>query len=302
MAFIYDPNNEFEKRVNSESVVWQSVESKFWINILQKLIEEHSKETNSGLSNKIIKNFDKEISNFIQVCPKEMLDKLEHPFLIILASKKLAKMKNIEIFCFGFGQVAKHFVNKLGLENFHINLSVTSRNKTQEKILNKMNYVNFKFDGDNYDNKLIEKLKKADYILISIPPKNGKDVVLKNFLNIIENCRAKWITYLSSTSVYGDHKGQWVDEMSLLNPTSYNGIDRLYVEKLWMSLYSNKKIPLQIFRLSGIYSNENNVLIKLRSGNAKIIDKKNHFFSRIHVEDIANIYLHPFRIQSWRNL
>ena len=79
MAFIYDPNNEFEKRVNSESVVWQSVESKFWINILQKLIEEHSKETNSGLSNKIIKNFDKEISNFIQVCPKEMLDKLEHP-------------------------------------------------------------------------------------------------------------------------------------------------------------------------------------------------------------------------------
>ena len=185
--------------------------------------------------------------------------------------------------------MAKHFVNKLGLENFHINLSVTSRNKTQEKILNKMNYVNFKFDGDNYDNKLIEKLKKADYILISIPPKNGKDVVLKNFLNIIENCRAKWITYLSSTSVYGDHKGQWVDELSLLNPTSYNGIDRLYVEKLWMSLYSNKKIPLQIFRLSGIYSNENNVLIKLRSGNAKIIDKKNHFFSRIHVEDIANI-------------
>ena len=64
---------------------------------------------------------------------------------------------------------------------------------------------------------------------------------------------------------------------------------RLYVEKLWMSLYSNKKIPLQIFRLSGIYSNENNVLIKLKSGNAKIINKKNHFFSRIHVEDIANI-------------
>jgi len=79
MAFIYDPKNQFEKRVNPESVVWQSVQRKFWINLLKKLIQEHFKETNSELSNKIIKNFDTEISNFIQVCPKEMLTKLENP-------------------------------------------------------------------------------------------------------------------------------------------------------------------------------------------------------------------------------
>ena len=79
MAFIYDLNFEFEKRVNPETVVWQKVETKYWINYLKDLIEEHYNETNSKLSKKIIDNFDKEIYNFIQVCPKEMLDKLENP-------------------------------------------------------------------------------------------------------------------------------------------------------------------------------------------------------------------------------
>ena len=96
-------------------------------------------------------------------------------------------------------------------------------------------------------------------------------------------------TYLSATSVYGDHKGEWVNEDSLTKPTTSNGIGRLHAENLWMNLYSNNKLPLQIFRLSGIYSNEGNILSRLKSGNVKIVNKKNHFFSRIHVEDIANI-------------
>ena len=61
---------------------------------------------------------------------------------------------------------------------------------------------------ESYDNKIIEKLKKADHILISIPPTKKFDPVIKNFLKIIENCKPKWITYLSATSVYGDHKGR----------------------------------------------------------------------------------------------
>jgi glutamate synthase (NADPH/NADH) large chain len=79
MAFIYDLNNEFEKRVNVESVVWQRLETSYWINYLKKLIEEHYKETNSVLSKNIINNFENEIINFFQVCPKEMIDKLENP-------------------------------------------------------------------------------------------------------------------------------------------------------------------------------------------------------------------------------
>ena len=78
MAFIYDSNSDFEKKVNPESVIWQTPETDYWINYLKKLIEEHFLETNSSLSKKIIENFDKEIFNFIQVCPKEMIDKLEN--------------------------------------------------------------------------------------------------------------------------------------------------------------------------------------------------------------------------------
>ena len=99
--------------------------------------------------------------------------------------------------------------------------------------------------------------------------------------------KIRWITYLSATSVYGDHKGEWVDEKSKTTPTSVNGIARLKVEKFWEELAQKNNLPLQIFRLSGIYSNEYNVLEKLKTGKAKIINKKNHFFSRIHVEDIA---------------
>ncbi len=85
MAFIYDPENQFDKKVNPESVVWQTPETKFWIQHLRKLIQEHAIETNSTISKKIVKNFENEINNFVQVCPKEMLDKLENP----ISNKKL---------------------------------------------------------------------------------------------------------------------------------------------------------------------------------------------------------------------
>ena len=82
MAFIYDKSKEFEKKVNLESVIWQKIETDYWINYLKKLVLEHSEETGSILSKNIIKNFDDEIKNFVQVCPKEMLDKLKNPLTL----------------------------------------------------------------------------------------------------------------------------------------------------------------------------------------------------------------------------
>ena len=198
-------------------------------------------------------------------------------------------MNNINIFCFGFGQVAKNFINKIILENSKINLSITSTDKTCKKDINGLLYKSFFFNNESYDEDLIEKLKEADYILVSIPPINGTDLVIKKFSKYIENCKPKWITYLSATSVYGNHDGQWVNEESLTRPTSPNGIARLVAEKSWLSLAANKDLPIQIFRLSGVYSNKNNLLTRLKTGNVNLINKQNHFFSRIHVEDISNI-------------
>ncbi len=68
-----------KKKINPESVIWQNVETEHWINFLKRLVLEHSKETDSVLSTNIIKNFEKEIKNFVQICPKEMINKLENP-------------------------------------------------------------------------------------------------------------------------------------------------------------------------------------------------------------------------------
>ena len=198
-------------------------------------------------------------------------------------------MKDINIFCFGFGQVAKNFIKKLSVEQYNINLSATSRSESSKKTFKGINYNSYLFNRENFDQNLVVKLKEADHILVSIPPENQEDLVIKNFSKFIESSKVKWITYLSATSIYGDHKGEWVNENSKTNPISNNGIARLKAENAWFSLEKNKKIPIQIFRLSGIYSNEKNILIRLKSGGVKLINKKNHFFSRIHVDDISNI-------------
>jgi len=79
MAFVYDPKNEFKNYVNPNSVVWQEPETTYWKNYLKNLINEHFAETKSDIAKKILKNFNTEIKNFHQVCPKEMLNKLINP-------------------------------------------------------------------------------------------------------------------------------------------------------------------------------------------------------------------------------
>jgi len=198
-------------------------------------------------------------------------------------------MKDINIFCFGFGQVAKNFIKKLIIEKYNVSLSTTSRGESSKEIFNGINYNNYLFNNNKFDKDLVVKLKEADHILVSIPPGNQEDLVIKNFFRFFESTKIKWITYLSATSVYGDHKGEWVNENSETNPTSVNGVARLKAENSWTSLEKNNKLPVQIFRLSGIYSNEKNILVRLKSGDVKLINKKDHYFSRIHVDDIANI-------------
>ncbi len=200
-------------------------------------------------------------------------------------------MNKLNIFCFGFGQVAENFVKKLKTEKIPFQLTTTSREETRSKNFEDINYQSFHFDEKKFDINLIKHLEEADHILISIAPVNGDDIVIKNFEEKFNDKKFKWITYLSATSVYGDHGGEWVDEKSKTNPTSINGIARLKAEKFWITLAQKNNLPLQIFRLSGIYSNQNNVLKRLKTGKAKIINKKNHYFSRIHVEDIANALL-----------
>ena len=195
----------------------------------------------------------------------------------------------MNIICFGFGQVAKNFIKKLKDQGTAFKLTTTSREESKTKEFENINYESFQFTKEGFDKNFLKRFEEADHILLSIAPIHGVDIVIKNFKDNFKSNKFKWITYLSATSVYGDHDGEWVDENSETKPTSPNGIERLKVEKDWMQLASKFDLPFQIFRLSGIYSNQYNILKRLKSGEAKIINKKNHFFSRIHVEDIANV-------------
>ena len=198
-------------------------------------------------------------------------------------------MKTMNIVCFGFGQVAKNFIKRLNEQGVSFKLTTTSREDSKNKKFENINYESFQFTEEVFDKNLISRFKEADHILLSIAPISGTDIVIKNLKDYFKSSKFKWITYLSATSVYGDHSGGWVNEKSETKPTSSNGVERLKVEKEWMELADKFDLPFQIFRLSGIYSNQYNILKRLISGEVKIINKKNHFFSRIHVEDIADV-------------
>ena len=105
-------------------------------------------------------------------------------------------MSNLNIFCFGFGQVAKNLIKKLNLENLNYNLTITSRKKTSKKMFDKINFNSLQFNGDNFDPKIIDELKKSTHILISTPPE-AEDGIIKNFAKTMEsNSLLKWAGYL----------------------------------------------------------------------------------------------------------
>ena len=136
----------------------------------------------------------------------------------------------------------------------------------------------------------MDKKNEYDYILISVPPINSNDLFLKNLANhVSESSKIKSILYLSSTSVYGDHNGAWVNEESETKPKTKMGIDRLHIENKWIEFSKKKKLPIQIFRLAGIYSEKNNAVSRLQNKQSFLVVKENHFFSRIHVKDISEI-------------
>ena len=101
--------------------------------------------------------------------------------------------------------------------------------------------------------------------------------------------------FFSATNVYGNHNGKWVDENSKLLPSSQRGKQRLKAEKQYLLVEKTKNIPVHIFRLPGIYGPKRSIFERISSGNLLRIVKKNHYFSRIHVEDIADVVIKSFK-------
>lgn len=131
-------------------------------------------------------------------------------------------------------------------------------------------------------------LNAATHVLISAAPNENGDPVLAELRSEIESRAAQfeWVGYLSTTGVYGDHAGAWVDETSPLTPSTKRGEARVKAEAQWTSIDG---LPLHIFRLAGIYGPGRGPFAKVRTGTARRIIKKGQVFSRTHVEDIAQV-------------
>ena len=136
------------------------------------------------------------------------------------------------------------------------------------------------------------------HILSCIPPdKNGNDPVLKSLKNKIKNLSLKWVGYLSTTGIYGNTDGKWVSEKDLPNPLQERSKRRLNCEKEWIS----SKLPIQIFRLPGIYGPGRSILESIANNKINVIHKENQVFSRIHVADIANAIIYIIQNQNELN-
>ena len=148
----------------------------------------------------------------------------------------------------------------------------------------------FVFNSENGIIPNEEIFDGVTHILSCIPPdKNGNDPVLKCLKNKLKSISLEWVGYLSTTGVYGNTKGDWVSEADQPNPFQKRSHKRLKCEKEWIE----SGLPIQIFRLPGIYGPGRSTFEAIRNKKIRVISKKNQVFSRIHVADIANaiIYL-----------
>lgn len=128
-------------------------------------------------------------------------------------------------------------------------------------------------------------LSDASHLLTSISPDGDGDPFLATHGKEIGAARLEWVGYLSTTGVYGDHNGGWVDEDTPLTPSTQRGQWRVRAEAQWQAL----GLPLHIFRLAGIYGPGRGPFAKVRAGTARRILKPGQVFSRIHVDDIAQV-------------
>ncbi len=137
---------------------------------------------------------------------------------------------------------------------------------------------------------IVPLLDSATHLLISAGPDADGDPVLRDFGPMIAEIapRLEWVGYLSTTAVYGDHQGGWVDENTPLAPATRRGRWRVDAENAWRAIPG---LPLHVFRLAGIYGPGRGPFAKVRNGTARRIIKENQVVSRIHVDDIAQVLL-----------
>ncbi|WP_417273665.1 SDR family oxidoreductase [Celeribacter halophilus] len=192
-------------------------------------------------------------------------------------------MTRPKLFTFGHGYSAQMLARSLIPQGWDIVGTTRNTAKTQQ------------FDSAGVQPVLLgtdplpPRLAGATHLLISAGPDAQGDPFLHAYRDVLKDAAPtlEWVGYLSTTGVYGDHGGDWVDEETPLTPNTKRGVMRMQAEADWRQVALDLGLNLSIFRLAGIYGPERGPFAKVRAGTARRIVKQGQVFSRIHVEDIA---------------
>ena len=195
--------------------------------------------------------------------------------------------QNPHLFCFGLGYTALALARALVKQDWRV--TGTCRDASHADEARALGLEIVIFDRGHPVPDLEQRLAGATHLLSSVPPDERGDPVLDVHGTAIAKAapNLQWIGYLSTTGVYGDRQGGWVDEFSALTPTGERGRRRLEAETAWLAL----PLPAHLFRLAGIYGPGRSALDTVRSGKARRVVKPGQVFSRIHRDDIVRVLL-----------
>ena len=190
------------------------------------------------------------------------------------------------LFCFGYGYSCDWLGHALQQQGWA--MAGTTRDNEKRRHMKEHGIRAFLFDYDQPLEDPLLFLRGTTHLLISTPPDDEGDPTFRMHAEDILRLESlEWVGYLSSTAVYGDREGGWVDEDAERRPNSKRGSRRMKAEEQWLSLYRDYNLPVHIFRLAGIYGPGRSALDSVRAGVARRINKPGHAFSRIHVDDIV---------------
>ncbi|MHB1217699.1 MAG: SDR family oxidoreductase [Alphaproteobacteria bacterium] len=188
------------------------------------------------------------------------------------------------LFCFGFGYTAAALAGALREEGWSV--AGTCRGAAKRDALAAQGIETHPFDRVRPLDPAV--LEGATCVLSSVPPDaDGDPVADAHGADLARLEGLRWVGYLSTTGVYGDRKGGWVDEESVRDAASVRGQRRVAAEDAWLALHRDRGVPAHLFRLAGIYGPGRSALDAVRAGTARRIDKPGQVFSRIHVLDIV---------------
>lgn len=194
----------------------------------------------------------------------------------------------LRLFVFGLGYSAQVFARRLRARGWRI--AGTTRSPEAATALRAEGFEALQFDRDRPLTDPAAALAGTTHLLAGVPPDEVGDPVLASHGPEIAACASlAWAGYLSTTGVYGDRGGDWVDEDSAPEPTSARSEHRVAAERAWLTLHRDRGLPVHLFRLAGIYGPGRNALDQVRAGTARRIHKPGQVFSRIHVDDIATV-------------